>query len=129
MHCLSVPTRGKSPNVSIASSITNQRFDVDRSGLQRRHSDRQRQRDQTINTADRTLLRGLAIASVIKRDYGFKPPDSGIRHVRTGNRQSFRCAQLGCRVGGPAVDQNKIRDRHLGEFDNGARHGEVVQSD
>jgi hypothetical protein len=39
---------------------------------------------------------------------------SGIRHVRTGNRQSFRCAQLGCRVGGPAVDQNKIRDRHLG---------------
>src|SRR5437870_1922094 len=39
-----------------------------------------------------------------------------------------RCAQLGCRVGRQAADQNNHPDRQL-ESDNGARRGEMVQPD
>jgi hypothetical protein len=47
----------------------------------------------------------------------------------TAGAQKSRCAQLGCRVSGQAADQNNISRIVSWEIDNGARHGEMVQSD
>jgi hypothetical protein len=41
-------------------------------------------------------------------------------------RTEIQIAQLGCRVGGQAADQNNITRIVSWEIDNGARHGEVV---
>jgi hypothetical protein len=47
----------------------------------------------------------------------------------TAGAQKSRCAQLGCRVSGQAANQNNISRIVSWEIDNGARHGEMVQSD